>query len=132
MNQHGVTATELCILVQLTFSCFYVECELQMLLPSETADQTLRNRELASSFPLTLRDQLLRLVKCREKLFCDDALHRTYICQWCSHFETGQTSVQNFEHSGHPSPSWTDDSTVKLRQVIHDESSIRLMKFATF
>jgi hypothetical protein len=116
----------------MTFKCFCVECVLQLLQPSEMADQTLRNRELASNFLLTLRDQLLRLIKCTEKLFCNDAIHRTHIFQWCSHLETGQTSVQNFEHSGHPSPSWADDSVAKLHQVIQEESSIRLAKFVIF
>jgi len=58
--------------------------------------------------------------------------HKTCISKSCSYFETGWTSVPNFERSGHPSPSWTDDSMFTLYQVIQEENSMRLTKIVTF
>jgi len=62
--------------------------------------QTLRNREYASSFVLTLRKQVLRPMSC-SKRFRDNTMCKTETSKRYSGFKSGKTSVQDLEHLGY-------------------------------
>jgi hypothetical protein len=45
-----------------------------------------------------------------EMLKSINSMGRTQIFEWCSLFKYGEMSVEDFEHSDHPSAGWTDEN----------------------
>ena len=85
--------------VQLTFKCVHVKCFL--LLFCLVKWQTLNNRELAVSFVLTLRRELLRL-RTLIKVIYFDTMSRVQTLNGI-HASSHQTLARRFECSGPPS-----------------------------
>jgi hypothetical protein len=56
----------------------------------------------------------MRLYEMLKKTFHYDATSITQTLEWHMRFQSGQNSVQNFESSGHPPSSRTEENLEKL------------------
>jgi hypothetical protein len=114
----SAAVTEQCVFEQLWFNCVRVSLVRNRCSPVKW--QTLRNRQFAPSYVLTLIQQLLRLVKCWIKHFVMvpwveyKYLNGTHVSN-----VTGRTSTENFERSGRLLTIRTNKNVEKARQVIH-------------
>jgi hypothetical protein len=79
----------------------------------------LRSTEFASSFALTLRIQLLRLMQCLKNTLYDDATRIIQNFGWYSSFKSSKYLVEDFEPSGHPLSNYSDENEEKVHQVVH-------------
>lgn len=87
---------------------------------------------MASSFVLNLSGQILRLLKSLERAFRDDALSTTQKSEYHSRFKRVQISVEDFEGSGLPSPSRTDENVKKEREAIRGNRRLIINDVLTF
>lgn len=98
--------------------CVYIECILQFLYLSEMAD--LKKLRICIQFCFILEKPHSETYELFKNAFYCDTMSRIWTFEWFLYFTSDPTSI-DFEHSGHPLSSQTDEDVEKVCQLIHGE-----------
>jgi hypothetical protein len=56
------------------------------------------------------------------QIYGDNAMKKTAVCKWVTHFSEARESVTDEERSGRPAASRTEETVAKGHQIVHEIS----------
>jgi transposase len=64
------------------------------------------------------------------QVYGDNAMKKTAVYKWVTHFSKGKDSVTDEEGSGRPTTSRTEENTAKVRQIVHEHHQLTVRSIA--